>query len=170
MGVAAGMAVIFGVGYFKGRGDVQESWDAAITVQAQNTASQIVAEAVNAANAETQYIEVKGATKIKLKIIERKVVEYVQSPQQKCAVDADFVEFFDALSGVYNAGLPRVPAGDPPAEGVDELPGGGATTAELLQAYHAAIEQATGYRDAYHALAQFEEGRYIVQKAAQQED
>lgn len=168
--ICAGTALIFGAGYFKGREDVQESWDAAVTVQATRSASQIVAEAVNSATAEARYIEVKGETKTRLKIVERKVVEYVRSPQQKCAVDADFVQHFDAYSGVYNAGLPRLPASDPATEGVDELPGGGATTAELLQAYHAAIEQATGYRDAYHALAQFEEGRYIVQKAAQQEE
>ena len=46
-----------------------------------------------------------------------------------------------------------------------ELPGGAITSAEVLQAYSAAMGQLTGYRDAYQALVQYEEGREIVQQS-----
>ncbi len=124
VGALAIVALVGGVAYFKGKAAVQKDWDAAVTVQAKKTASQIVAEAVNAATAETKYIEVKGETKTRLKLVERKVVEYVQTPLQTCAVDADFVQYFDALSGVYNAGLHHLPARDPAAGRADEVPGG----------------------------------------------
>lgn len=37
---------------------------------------------------------------------------------------------------------------------------------DALNGYLQAIEQATGYRDAYHALAEYEKGSYIVRQNA----
>lgn len=168
VGVAA-LAIAAGVGYVKGRAAVQQSWDAAVTVQAKKSASQIIAEAQNAAAAEVRYIKVQGETKTRIQVVEKKVVEYVNAPTQRCAVDADFIDVWDAASGVYNAGLDRLPTPDADPAEPHELPGGALTSPEILQAYRKAIEQLAGYRDAYHALAQFDAGRFIVQQTAHQE-
>ena len=154
-----------GASYLKGREHVQAAWDAAITEQATRTANQVIAEAKSAAAAETRYIKAQAATKERIKIVEKKVVEYVQAPTQRCAVDSDFVGLFDAASGVYNDGLNRMPTTDAGPGKPQELPGGAVTSAEVLQAYSAAMGELTGYRDAYHALVQYEEGREIVQQS-----
>jgi len=168
IGVVAALAIAGGVGYLKGRAAVQESWDAAVTVQATKSYSQIIAEAENAAVSEVRYIIVQGDTKTRIQVVEQKVVEYVNAPVQRCAVDADFVDVWDAASGVYNAGLHRLPAADADPADAHELPGGAVTTAEVVQAYHEAIAQLARYRDAYHALAQFDAGRFVVQQTAHQ--
>ena len=159
------MAAFCAASYLKGREHVQAAWDAAITEQATRSANQVIAEARSAAAAETRYIKAQSATKERITIVEKKVVEYVQAPTQRCAVDRDFVGLLDAASLVYNDGLNRVPTTDPNPSQPQELSGGAITSAEVLQAYHAAIEQLTGYRDAYQALVQYEEGREIVQQS-----
>lgn len=44
------------------------------------------------------------------------------------------------------------------------------TIGDALNAYLKAIKELTGYRDAYHALAEYEKGRYLVQQASQREE
>lgn len=164
------MAALFGYGYYKGGQNVQTKWNAALTEQATRTASQIVAEAANAAKAETRAATVRTITKTKIKVVKEEVVRYVQSPEHKCEVGDQFVHVFDATSGVYNEGLNRVPSTDADPREPDHAPGGAPTSAEILSAYAVAIEQAAGYRDAYHALVEYDKGRYAVQQSFHAQD
>lgn len=139
----AGLAmfgVVFFFGYVKGKTAVQQRWDAAVTVQAKKTAGQIIAEATHAAKSEVRYITVKGETQTHIKVVEKKVVEYVERarPVQLCAVDTDFISHWDDASRVYNAGLPRLPPGVPAASEPDQLPGRplGATPIEEHEPNH----------------------------------
>jgi hypothetical protein len=153
-----------GLSYLKGRAHVQQAWDAAITEQATRTAQQMIAEAAHAADVEKRAAEVKTVTKTKLKIVEKEVIKYVQSPDAKCEPGPHFVRTWDDLSGVYNADLQRMPATDASPEQPDALPGPSITSAEVLRAYHTAIQELAGWRDAYRALVQYEEGRGIIQR------
>lgn len=133
LGVVAALAIAAGMGYVKGREDVQESWDAALTVQTRKTVSQIIAEATNGSDAVVKLIEVRGETTTRIKVVEKRVVEYEQSPVQRCAVDADFVSIWDDARRVYNTGLPRLRPTIPGASEPDELPGGAAPASEFIR-------------------------------------
>lgn len=169
-GIALGLALIFGWGYLKGRAAVQESWDAAVSQQAQASAAQVLAEAQLSNQVLKGHAEATREAERRVETIEREVIRYVQAPDKPCPVDPDFVRLFDELSRLPGAGTDRMPAADAGAGELVEPPDAGLTTTEVVQAYYRAIDELTFLWLDYQALVQWERGRYIVQQAQQGDD
>ena len=115
-GIMIALAVSLCVGLIAyGSHRKQLEWDASIAKQAIESASQVIAQAVNTAKVEVRYIEKQAKTKIVTQTIEKEVIRYVDSPAKKCELSPEFEHAFDAVGGMLNASTNRLPSPDSPA-------------------------------------------------------
>ena len=168
LGAALIVATLWGWGYVTGRSHVQQAWDASVTEHAKQSAKQIVAEARMSNEVLKAHAETERKANAAAEVIEREVIRYVQQPDKPCPVDPEFERLFDALSRMPESAADRVPAADAGAGEPAQSQETGATLAEVLQAYHRAVEELTFLWIDYDALVQWERGRYIVQQAQQE--
>lgn len=168
LGMALIVGLLWGWGYMTGRSHVQQAWDASVTAQAVATSQQLIAEATMSNTVMKEHAEEVREAASAAAILEREVIRYVQAPDKPCVVDAEFERLFDALSRMPESAADRVPAADAGAGEPAQSQETGATLAEVLQAYHRAVEELTFLWIDYDALVQWERGRYIVQQAQQE--
>ena len=162
------------IGYGKHLESVER--DAALLVQEEATKVMMLKQAENLASIQLELEQTRKERDAKVKILHKKVVEYVYDPTQKCVESRSFVELFDALSGVPPrreempssigaTGQPdELPASDPsPALVVSDEP---ITSAEVMQAYEHAVNALRELEDLYFALAQWVDTDYTIQREA----
>lgn len=167
-GSIAGVVVIL-IGYTNWktydhmRTQCEESKIAAIAEQSKVSAHQVMAQDVSTQAVLAQHAEAEREVAEKIKLVERKVVQYVQAKPQPCVLDSQLVELFDAISRVPDD-KDLVPAAHGSAGESVESSETGLTGAEAVQAYAVAVEELTWLWVDYAALVEWERGRYIVEK------
>lgn len=177
-GIAIVGVLVFGWGYLKGSADVKQAWDASVAKQAAEVSQQVMKQATVSQQVLNDHANTEQQARERIKIVEKEVIKYVQSPNKPCVLEPPLVERFDAVSRVLTD-EDRVPAADGRPRVVTESSGAvvagtesvrsgeevAITTHEALQAYHAAVEQLAMLWVDYAALVQWERGRYIVEKS-----
>lgn len=164
------LLVLIGVwlhGRTTGKAIVQLAWDASTKEQALAASAQLIAEAEMSNQVLKAHAKDIRAAETATTIVEREVIRYVQAPAKPCVVDPEFVRVFDAVTRLSEPADDRVSTTDgSTGESIDtsetEL-----TTAEVLQAYYAAVEELTMLWIDYSGLVQWERGRLIVQQTQQ---
>lgn len=167
--IAVVILAIFGFGEWHGRKAIQERWDAAIGKQATKTISDIIAEEVNKANKQVVYVQQEAKIVVKEKIVEKEVVAYGESANEKCVVDDDFIRTWDDLSGLLNTDADGVPTAVTTTGDPDGQAGRTITCAEVLLAYEAAIHRAVAKELGYRALTDYNRSDYELRKAHAEE-
>lgn len=147
---------IFVGGYYKGYQSCKQAWDAAIAVQAINSAGTIIKGAENTARVVTKYIKVKGETQVLTQTVEKEVVRYVEAKHPDCTVPNEFEWVWDRAIGL--------PAPAHTAERTDAGDSSGITTAEVLQAHADYGAAYLELRDRYAALVEWVTTSYAIQK------
>lgn len=161
-GVAVLILALIGMGEWHGRQAVQQEWDAAITEQQMATGENIVKNAQNTARIESEFQRKLEAQAARVRIVNKEVKVYVESPSTKCDISPEFERVFDAVSRMHEPsadGLSATP--DAPGAAL-ELPGARVTDAEILQAYQLAVVELFNLWDTYHALVAWTRSSYAV--------
>ena len=162
LGVLAIVLALIWFGEWHGRRAVQDRWDAAIAQQAMRSADTVIHEAENTAKVEVKYIKIKGATQIITQTVEKEVLKYVDSPNQKCSLSPDFVRTFDIASSVLDAGADGLPTAAR-APGIATPPADPSLTdAEVLLAHEDAVTQLRELWLAYAALVEWIRTSYAI--------
>lgn len=168
-GSVAGVVVIL-IGYTNWktydhmRTKCEESKIAAIAEQSKVSAHQVMAQDVSTQTVLAQHAEAEREVAEKIKLVERKVVQYVQAKPTPCVLDPQLVELFDAISRVPDDPAHDLSPTDGRAGESVEPSETGLTGAEAVQAYATAVEELTWLWVDYAALVEWERGRYIVEK------
>lgn len=140
----------------------EESKLASISAQAQASAHQVVAQDHSTQAVLAQHADAEREVSDRVRVVERKVVQYVQSKPQPCVLDPQLVELFDAVSRVPSD-PDRLSATDGGSGESLDASEAGVTAVEAIQAYTVAVEELAFLWVDYAALVQWERGRYIVQ-------
>ena len=163
IGVVAIVAFLIGVGEWHGRKAIQQSWDASIGKQAILSASDVIAQAVNTAQVETRYIQVKQKADVRTKIVEREVVKYVET-SSPCRLSPEFERVYDAVTGLLQSAEDGLPAAADPSGPPAESAAAAVTDVAVLHAHEALVIQ---YRDlwlTYSALVKWVRSTYSLQQ------
>lgn len=161
------------IGYGKHLESVER--DAALLVQEESVKVIMLKQAENLASVQFALDQARKERSAQVKIIHKKVVQYVHDQAEKCVEPPTFVELFDAISGVPSGSANRLPSPISPSGQSDELPTGDAsavvlihdeiiTSAEVMQAYEHAVNALREIEGIYFALVKWVNTEYTIQR------
>lgn len=133
----------------------QLEWDASVAEQQMATGENIVKNAQNTARIESEFQRQLDAQANRVRVVNKEVKVYVESPTEKCLVSPEFERVFDALSRMHEPSADSLPAAPDPTGAAAVVPRAPLTDAAILAAYQLAVVELFNLWDTYAALVEW---------------